>query len=190
MADTYSYNQIADLIKKDLQRIEDFYNIPEDLISLKPEPNSWSACETIQHITKFNDLYMGQMDKALESENLVKANGENFKPRFIYRQFIRFLEPPYKVKMKTIAPMYPNDVNNINAEKPINDLKESNIEIQNRISMCREKQLDLSRIKGKNPALQWISMSLAEFILVLEAHQRRHFWQIEQTLLKLSGNKY
>jgi len=67
MANTYSYNQIADLIKKDLQRIDEFYNIPEDLISLKPEPNSWSACETIQHITKFNDLYLEQMDKALES---------------------------------------------------------------------------------------------------------------------------
>lgn len=190
MADKYSYDQMSDLIKKDLQRIDDFYSIPKDLISLKPEPDSWSACEIIQHIGKFNGLYMEQIDKAIESGKNVKANGEQFKPRFIFRQFIRFLEPPYKIKTKTIAPMYPNNTGDVDPEEPINDLKESNLEINKRIEIFRDQQLDLNKIKGKNPILQWVPMSLAEFILVLEAHQRRHFWQLEQTLLKLSGNKY
>lgn len=190
MAKTYSYDEMSDLIQKDLKRIHNFYEIPEDLISLKPEPNSWSACEIIQHISKFNGLYMDEVDKAIESREHIKANSQQFKPRFIYRQFIRFMEPPYKIKMKTIAPMYPNNAGEINPEKPINELKESNIEINKRIETFREQQLDLNKLKGNNPVLQWMSMSLAEFILVLEAHQRRHFWQIEQTLLKLSGNKY
>jgi hypothetical protein len=190
MTETYSYDQLSGLIKKDLERIDDFYEIPEDLISLKPEPDSWSACETIQHISKFNGLYLKQIDKAVESGGHMKANGEDFKPRFIYRQFIHFLEPPYKLKTKTIAPLYPNNTNEINPEKPINELKDLNLEINNRIERFRDEQLDLNQIKGSNPILQWVSMSLSEFILVLEAHQRRHFWQIEQTLLKLSGNKY
>lgn len=190
MAEAYSYDQISDLIKKDLNRIDDFYEIPKDLISLKPEPDSWSACEIIQHINKFNGLYLEEMDEALKSGTHVKANGENFKPRFIFRQFIRFLEPPYKIKTKTIAPMYPNDTSDIDPEKPINDLKESNLEITKRIEIFRERQLDMNKIKGKNPVLHWVHMSLSEFILILEAHQRRHFWQLEQTLLKLSGNKY
>lgn len=190
MANVYTYDQMSDLIKKDIDRIDDFYSIPKDLISLKPEPDSWSACEIIQHISKFNGLYMEQIDKAIQSGKNVKANGQQFKPRFIYRQFIRFLEPPYKIKTKTIAPMYPNDTSDVNPEKPINDLKESNLEINKRIESFREQQLDMNKIKGKNPVLQWVPMSLAEFILILEAHQRRHFWQLEQTLVKLSGNKY
>lgn len=190
MPKIYSYDDMSDLIKKDLDRIDDFYEIPEDLISLKPEPDSWSACEIIRHISKFNGLYMEQMDQAVESKKIVKANGQQFKPRFIYRQFIRFLEPPYKIKTKTIAPMYPNNVGNVDPENLINELKENNLEINKRIETFREQQLDLNQIKGKNPVLQWVSMSLSEFILVLEAHQRRHFWQLEQTLLKLSGNKY
>lgn len=190
MIEVYSYNEMSDLIKKDLSRIDDFYEIPEDLISLKPDPESWSACETIQHISKFNGLYLKQIDEALESGNSIKANGQNFKPRFVYRQFIRFLEPPYKLKTKTIAPLYPNNTGEINPEKPIRELKDINLEINKRIDRFRDEQLDMNRIKGRNPVLQWVSMSLAEFILVLEAHQRRHFWQIEQTLLKLSGKKY
>lgn len=191
MAEAYSYDKMSDLIKKDLERIDDFYKIPEDLISLKPEPESWSVCEIIQHIRQFNGLYLEQIDKAIKSGETVKANNQQqFKPRFIYRQFIRFLEPPYKLKTKTIAPLYPNNTREINPEKPINELKEINLEIDKRIERFRDEQLDLNRIKGKNPILQWVSMSLSEFILVLEAHQRRHFWQIEQTLLKLSGNKF
>lgn len=190
MANVYTYDQMSDLIKKDIDRIDDFYSIPKDLISLKPEPDSWSACEIIQHISKFNGLYMEQIDKAIQSGKNVKANGQQFKPRFIYRQFIRFLEPPYKIKTKTIAPMYPNDTSDVNPEKPINDLKESNLEINKRIESFRKQQLDMNKIKGKNPVLQWVPMSLAEFILILEAHQRRHFWQLEQTLVKLSGIKY
>ncbi|MDZ7720352.1 MAG: DinB family protein [Balneolaceae bacterium] len=190
MAKTYSYDEMSDLIKKDIDRISDFYEIPEDLISLKPEPKSWSACEIIQHINKFNGLYMKELNKAIESGEPVKANSQEFKPRFIFRQFIHFLEPPYRLKLKTIAPMYPNNSGNTDPEKPINELKESNIEIRNRIDSFREKQLDLNKIKGNNPVLQWVSMSLTEFILILEAHQRRHFWQLQQTLLKLSGDKY
>lgn len=190
MAKTYSYDEMLDLIHKDLDRIDDFFEIPNDLISLKPEPDSWSACEIIQHICKFNGLYVEQIDKALESGEMLKANGQQFKPRFIFRQFIRFLEPPYKLKTKTIAPMYPNNTGEIDPEKPIQNLKESNLQISKRIENYRDRQLDLNNIKGKNPVLQWVSMSLTEFILILEAHQRRHFWQLEQTLLRLSGNKY
>lgn len=190
MAETYTYNQMSDIIQKGLDRIDDFYEIPEDLISLKPEPDSWSACEIMEHISKFNGLYLAEIDKALGTDSAIKSNGEHFKPRFMFRQFIRFLEPPYKIKTKTIAPLYPNNTKGITPEKPINKLKESNLEVTQRIEAFREKQLDLNKVKGKNPLLQWVSMSLTEFILVLDAHQRRHFWQMEQTLLKLSGTKY
>lgn len=190
MAESYSYNQLSDIIQKDIKRIEEFEEIPDDLISLKPDPETWSASETLQHIIQFNEMYMKQMDYAVKSSDPVKARKELFKPRFIFRQAIRFFEPPYKVKMKTIAPMYPNNSENKNPRQPIGDLAEINHHLITRIETFKNEQLDLDRIRGNNPLISWIKMSLSEFILLLEAHQRRHFWQIEQTLLKLSGKKY
>lgn len=190
MADAYSYHQLADLFDRDLTRIGQFHNIPEDLISLKPDPTSWSATEALQHIIKFNELYISKMDEAVDSNDPLKAQKEHFKPRFLFRQAIRFFEPPYKVKVKTFAPMYPNNLDEEDPKKPIDDLAEMNRKLIRRIETFRDEQLDLDRIKGKNPIVKWIPMSLSEFILLLEAHQRRHFWQIEQILLKLSGQKY
>ena len=190
MANTYSYNDLMDLFHKDLNRIQEFHDIPEDLITLKPDPSTWSATEVLKHIIQFNGLYITQMNEALENNEPIKAQKEQFRPRFIFRQAIRFFEPPYKVKMKTVAPMYPNNSDDDDPKKPIEDLTEVNREIISRIETFRKEKLDLDQIRGKNPLLKWVPMSLSEFILLLEAHQRRHFWQIEQILLKLSGQKY
>lgn len=190
MTQAFTYNQLSALINNDLHRIEKFREIPDDLITLKPDPTTWSASETLQHIFKFNQLYLEQMDSATESNKLIRAQEELFKPRFIYRRFIRFLEPPYKIKIKTFAPMYPDNSEIEKISQPVENLIQINRNLLERIEAYHEKQLDLDRIRGRNPILQWVRMSLSEFILVLEAHQRRHFWQIEQTLLKLSGKKY
>lgn len=190
MADLYSYNQLAELFGRDLDRINEFHNIPEDLISLKPDPGTWSANEVLKHIIKFNELYVERMDHAVKSSAPVKAQNEQFKPRFLFSLAIRFFEPPYKVKVKTIAPMYPNNSNDADPRKPIDDLAKINQNLISRIETFRHQQLDLDRIKGRNPIVKWVPMSLSEFLLLLEAHQRRHFWQIEQILLKLSGQKY
>jgi hypothetical protein len=130
-----------------------------------------------------------EIDNALEENEPVTTNRDQFKPRLLMRQFIRMLNPPYKIKMKTVSPMYPDELHSENPEKQIGRLAETNQSLVEKIGEWKTKNLDLDHIKGKNPVIKWISMTLTDFILVLEAHQRRHFWQIEQTLLKLSGQK-
>lgn len=190
MSKHYSYSDLLNLFNKDLKRVDDFKDIPEDLIILKPDPSTWSAAETLTHIIKFNELYMTQMKDAMGKNEPVKTENDRFRPRFIFRQAIRFFEPPYKVKLKTIAPMYPNKKNGEDPEKSIRQLSDINRELIREIKTYENDRLDLDQIRGKNPLISWVSMSLSEFLLMLEAHQRRHFWQIEQTLLKLSGKKY
>ncbi len=190
MSFSYSYDELTELIRKDMDRIDDFREIPDDLITLKPDPSSWSTTEIIQHIKKFNNLYIQQIDNALEVSNPVRAQKDRFKPGFLFRQFIRFLNPPYKIKVKTVAPMYPEVLSVGDSKKHIERLTETNRYLFNKINDFKKQNLDLDRMKGKNPVINWVSMTLTDFILVLEAHQRRHFWQIEQTLLRLSGEKF
>ena len=189
MAKVYFYDDLSNIIQRDLDRIRDFHEIPDDIIPLKPDPSSWSTVEILMHLINFNKLYISKMDKAVDSKHLETTENDSFKPRFIFRQIIRFFEPPYRVKVKTVAPMSPELAESENPTQIIQNLAGINQSLIRRIEMFKEKELDLNRIKGENPVLQWISMSLVEFILVLDAHQRRHFWQIEQTLLKISGEK-
>ncbi|MEX0647058.1 MAG: DinB family protein [Balneolaceae bacterium] len=186
----YSYEDLDHALQKAVQRINDFDEVPDDLFILKPAPNAWSADEVCRHLVRFNNLYIRQMDRAYESlESPGPASGGKFRTGYIQHLFIKFLEPPYKIRVKTLAPMYPVETDKTPYEVR-NNLIATEKELQNRISEYHSSDLDLNRVKGRNPLLKFLPMSLIEFILYLEAHQRRHFWQIEQTLFKLSGIKF
>jgi hypothetical protein len=69
----------------------------------------------------------------------------------------------------------------------INNLLQTENELTGWILYFRKQQIDMNRTKGKNPLIKWLPMSIADLLLVLDAHQSRHIWQIETTL---SGKKY
>lgn len=187
---SYTYNDIQSLLDQSIRRLDEFEEVPDDLFILKPDSGNWSADEVCQHLVRFNTLYIRQVDKAIDSiSKLPEANGP-FKPSLLPFLFSKFLEPPYTIKINTLAPMYPYDTKNRNPQKVRNELRSIITSFLERISGFQQKNLDLEKVKGHNPIARFIPMSIIDFILVLEAHQRRHFWQIEQTLFKLSGQKY
>lgn len=165
------------------------HQIPDDLFSLKPAPEKWSVAEICKHITEFNSLYISQMENALKAKAPKQTEGEKFKAGLFYRLFIRFLEPPYKIKISTIAPMYPSS-KEIQKSEILNSLLETQNRLLQIVEEAEERLIDLNKAKGKNPVVNWIPMSISDLLLVLDAHQRRHVWQSEQTLKKLSGNSY
>jgi hypothetical protein len=190
MSRTYTYHDFETLYEKGLKRLDEFGEAPGDLASLKPDSSTWSVREVYQHLIQFNGMYYGQIQKVLGNEEPVIADNESFKPRLPFRFFISMLEPPYRVKFKTIAPMYPGDVDEKDPAKCLSRLKEINRKIFEKIRFVSEKSLDTDRMKGGNPVLQWIPMTLTEMLLIVDAHQRRHFLQIEKTFQKLSGESY
>lgn len=189
MSRFYSYNDLHSALHKAGQRVQSFGDIPDDLFILKPEPSVWSADEVCRHLVRFNNLYLGQIDRAVQQlKKKPVANGV-FKPGFVQNLLIKFLEPPYKIKINTLAPMYPVESSK-QPQEVRNQLIQTVEGLQKRISEYQAINLDLRKVKGRNPVLKFLPMSVIDFILFLEAHQRRHFWQIEQTLYKLSGKKY
>lgn len=190
MNHTFTYEDLSALMDQAIERIESFKNVPDDLFLLKPDPGSWSADEICQHLIQFNKLYLNQIEKASGNSDLPVKNGNAFKPGLVSRVLIKVFEPPYKVKLNTLAPMYPFDTENKQPKMVLDQLIETDIEFKNRIETFRNKKADLDRIKGTNPIARFLPMSITDYITVLDAHQRRHFWQIEKTLYKLSGEKY
>lgn len=187
---SYTYNDLQHLFDQSLQRLDEFERVPDDLFILKPDSGNWSADEVCQHLVRFNSLYIRQADRAVDSlTQFPEANGP-FKPTLLAYLFARFLEPPYKLKINTLAPMYPYDTMNRNPQKVRKELHKIISTFSERVTEFQQKNLHLEKVKGRNPIAKFLPMSLIDFILVLDAHQRRHYWQIEQTLYKLSGQKY
>jgi hypothetical protein len=100
------------------------------------------------------------------------------------------MEPPYKLKIPTLAPMYPKASAETGMQSTSADLRETNKMAIDMLDELKSNSADLGKIMGKHPVFKFLPMSLTDLFLVMAAHQRRHLWQAEQTLYRLSGTRY
>jgi hypothetical protein len=178
-----TYSDLEEQFRDACSRIADFRAVPDETFNRKPDPKRWSVAEIFGHLIQFNRLYESQLNRAITSSRPVPhANKTVFSPRLPYRFFLQFLEPPYKIKVPTLSPMEPAKSDPKQKQELINDLLYCNESLLSLVEALREKNADPDAIRGKNPVARWVSMSATEFLLILAAHQRRHFWQAEQTL--------
>ena len=186
----YSYSDFVSIFERARERVQAFDDIPEDLFTLKPDRKSWSAAEICSHVAKFNGVYIGSIQKAARLEPIYAENAEQtFRPGFFYGLYASALEPPYSLKLKTLQPFYPAKVE-LEKKPVIELLLDSERTVSGLVQDFSEKNLDLSRTMHKNPIIKFLPMSVADYLVLMDAHQRRHIWQLEQTLLRLSGNTY
>ena len=190
MGTTKSYEDISNELRSAITRIDELSAIPEDLFNLKPDSKSWSADEIFKHISEFNKLYLDEIENALNAKEIPTTDKTHFRPGLVARGAIRFMEPPYKIKVSTLAPMYPGKSDSNSMEQTVSDLKQSIQRLNDVLDDLKRKSADIDRLKGRHPLVKYIPMSITEMVLILAAHQRRHLWQTRQTLLKLSGKEY
>ncbi len=182
----YSYRELTDLINRLVSKTEKYSSLSDKLITTKPDPSSWCVGEIFEHLVMFNEIYLDMIRSAVKSNDLPTFHEEQFSPRLFISPVIRFIKPPYKIKIKTIAPMSPLDIDSDNYHQQYGQLLNTNRELLTLIDELEFRRLDLNKIKFRH-RIFFIKMSLIEYILLLEAHQSRHLWQAEQTLFKISN---
>lgn len=164
--------------------INEYGSLDQDTVIFKLNPETWSCVEVCQHLIRFNKMYMGQMEDALTDLTNIPVNSTLYSPGWLSRKFASFLEPPYKFGIKTIKPMFPSTVD-LNPSETFNTL----IEVQNEaievLKRAKKEQWDLDNITAPHPLIKIINLSITDFLILIDAHQRRHFWQIEQILKRL-----
>jgi uncharacterized damage-inducible protein DinB len=187
MKKSYSYDDLIRIYKDARSRASSFNNIPADLFLTKPGSKSWSIAEICSHIVQFNELYLEEMNAALENSRKTEDPGKSFTPGFLARKYAGHLEPPYKFKLKTIKPFYPDSAEELTEQsETVRKLTSVQDKTLSFLRSCKSDGIDADRTKGRNPVLKFLPMSLAEFLILMDAHQRRHFWQIEQTEKRLA----
>ncbi|MEX0770727.1 MAG: DinB family protein [Balneolaceae bacterium] len=180
---TYSIPELKERYRNADKQIRLYEDKPTDLILFKLSESTWNIREVAEHLTAFGRLYLRQINKAITEQSPLPQAGGPFQPRWIYKKWAVFFEPPYKFKMKTFPLMEPKD------EKEVNSTFDALHEFQNKIidllAQAEKSRWNLEKIKGRNPLFRILPMSLIEFLVLIEVHQRRHFWQIEQILKKI-----
>lgn len=185
----YTYGWFINQFVQARDQVDDWKkNINPSLLNSRPAPERWSAAECLDHLVEFGTTYLSTISGGLESASVGLSSDQTpFPPRFYWRWVIRFFEPPYKIKLKTIASFQPKG-NALGSEAEVinsfNDLQSRYVE---QLIYARQHKIDLSAVKVPHPVLSFLKMSISECLAVTEAHQRRHLWQARQTIQKLKN---
>ncbi len=160
------------------RQISSYRTEPAEKMLFKPSKTGWSATEVCRHLIEFGKGYLHQMDQAVEHIRPTPQSDGPFRPRWRYRKMAAFFEPPYRLKVKTLPIFSPGDSQSV--EQALEELSDIQQNVLYLIERAARDRWDLNRIRGRNPAFKMLSMSLIEFLVLMETHQRRHFWQIDQ----------
>lgn len=164
--------------------INEYASLDSDTLIFKLNPETWNCVEVCQHLIRFNKIYLKQIDDTLNELSPIPVNGTSYSPGWLAHKFASFLEPPYKFGVKTIKPMFPStvDLNTAETFQTLIDIEDKIIEL---LKQAEKEHWDLDKVKAPHPLIKFVKLSITDFLILIDAHQRRHFWQIEQILKRM-----
>ena len=139
----------------------------------------WSIAQCIDHLNVTARLYLLQLDEGIANAIRQGLYGDG---PFVYwwfaRMFVRMLEPPPRLRVKTPALFQPP------AERPRREIMAAfrAYQVQYIDRLRQANGLDLSRARVRSPAASWIFLPLGSGFAAMIAHERRHLWQAKQVM--------
>ncbi len=158
-------------------------DIDKTLLNSIPAPGKWCIGEIIDHLLITGGRYAEVLEiKLNENPNDLKKGGGPYSHPFLMRMFIKIVSPEYQRNMPTIKPFEPHDHHNFEKDALLKQFQTLNERFLKLINIADEHELDLGRIKVGNPIYPIWKMPVSGCLALNEAHQRRHFGQIERVL--------
>ncbi|MEQ9309061.1 MAG: DinB family protein [Balneolaceae bacterium] len=158
-------------------------NTDHTLINTVPAPGKWCIGEIVDHLIITGIKYAVVLEEKLSGDlALLKKGAGPYSHPFLMRQFIKIVSPEYQRNMPTIKPFEPHDHKNFEKESLLKQFEMLNNRFLKLIDLADKHQLDLGKIKVGNPIYPIWKMPISGCLALNEAHQRRHFGQIERIL--------
>ncbi len=159
-----------EIIRQAIKR--DFLNLDTDKLNLKPNPDAWSILECFEHLNRYAAYYLPELERGVKSlENTMPPN--EWKPTFLGKKSIESVAPENMKAQKTFKRMNP-----VNSHlEPI--VMNKFLEYQDRFANIIDSALKVNANKKivKIEFMKFMKLTLADTILFMDAHQRRHLAQ-------------
>lgn len=151
--------------------------LSEAELNWHPSPTAWSVAQCLDHLGQINSAYIPALQAAVRhaGRNSV-APYEPIQPGWFGRWFIHQMEPPPRRKFKSPAKGKPGT--HKSSEEVLSAFVASHNELRSLIHEARE--LNLNRVRFKNPFVSVLRFTVGTGILIIAAHDRRHLWQATQ----------
>ncbi len=167
---------LEDLEKSDADARRLIEGLTDEQVNWQPSPDSWSVAQCLDHLARSNTIYAAALQDAVRQAG---AKGilrrEPIQPGWLSRIFIRWLEPP--PRMKSRAPKKIVPASHGNPADVLEGFLHAQKAVRTVLLESASAGLDLNQIRFRNPFIRFLRFTVGAGLLILAAHDRRHLWQ-------------
>jgi hypothetical protein len=168
---------LADFEKSDVEASRIAGTLSDAQINWRPSETSWSIAQCLDHLGRGNTVYAAALQQAVQKARAASPPRKGpVRPGWLSRLFIWSLDAPPRIKMSAPKKIVPA------ASHKRDEVLEMFLRSQEDMrKVLREgADLDLNRIRFRNPFIVSLRFTVGAGLLIIAAHNRRHLWQAEQ----------
>jgi hypothetical protein len=157
--------------------------LTEKEFNWQPSDRRWSVGQCLQHITMTTQLYAGNIQPMVAAARERKARGgQPYREGFISRWFVRSMEPPPSMRIRTFAKVQPAP--HLDRDGTMADFEAVHRALADSLDGVDSSLLTQARMPS--PFVSLLQFTLGQVYGLNLAHGRRHLWQARQ-VAKESG---
>ena len=168
---------LTKLTQDNIRLVETFVQLPVETLNHKPNAESWSVLECIEHLNRYGDFYIPEIKKQIAASKHLRTG--KFQSSLIGNYFAKSMLPKDKLnKMKTFKSMNPVG-SSLNA-----GVLERFLDQQKQILELLEaaEEVNLNKTKTAISISEWIKLRLGDTFRVLIYHNQRHIEQARKAV--------
>jgi hypothetical protein len=170
-------NELIEITQKNINEVEKLKKLPVKTLKQKPNAESWSILECIEHLNRYGDFYIPEIQNRIDKSIYEKS--EIFKSGFLGNYFAKSMLPKEK----------PNNMKTFKSMNPLNcSLDESVLDKfiyqQKQILdlLAKAKNTDLTKVKTSISITKWIKLRLGDTFRIVIYHNLRHVEQAKKLI--------
>ena len=174
-----SQDLIADLVERtrqNLNKAEELKVKSVEELNRKPNAESWSALECIEHLNRYGDYYIPEIASRIKNASDKRGN-DHFKSGKLGNYFANGMLPKEKLnKMKTFKVMNPS------GSKLNMGVIQTFIHQQHQILdlLDKARKVDLTKVKTSISISKLIKLRLGDTFRIVIYHNQRHLIQADK----------
>lgn len=163
---------LTERTKINKERAEYLLTKSAELLNRRPNPDSWSALECIEHLNRYGVFYLPEIKKRLANNS--QSAREVYRSGWLGQYFALSMPPKKKLnKMSTFTSMNPSDTEvDIEVLQTCINQQEEMLDI---LSEC--ERVDLQKVKTSISISNLIKLRLGDTLRVIIYHNDRHMVQ-------------
>lgn len=158
---------------------EEFLPLNDEELNFKPDPDTWSVLECIEHLNIAEHHYYKEMDKKIHSSTTTP--GQSFKGGLIGNYFTNMMRPnldgEITNKMTTVKKYVPSQL--LSKDVIHHFINDQDIMLK---LLEDANAVNLGKVRIKSALGSWLMFKLGDAFQFVTAHNQRHLIQAQNVL--------